>query len=305
MLKWDCQHPNNTNLHSPFQLSPSHFSLFGSSVLSISAMWLTGVVWGGGLSWQPDPNTWPACSKAGSRKRTAHTGHHGNTPPRGPSAARPFPETLVPALWLDLANLLRLSLFLSPRHLPSPLLCVPLCVLVCLPVCELESSPGPGRQSCPLRCGTLLWSLRRWRCCLDWASTGDTSPTNTQTQSVLFTSERLIHLTGHNCYSQLRGRRSSSAATLKLVICSLLLFNTQIRRTNNIFSPSGSILRTSRWWMINATQQHVLLISRELRTLSIFLFEFTPGLMSNLFSHSQQHDFYSLCGFNDYCYQFW
>lgn len=124
MLKWDCQHPNNTNLHSPFQLSPSHFSLFGSSVLSISAMWLTGVV--GGLSWQPDPNTWPACSKAGSRKRTAHTGHHGNTPPRGPSAARPFPETLVPALWLDLANLLRLSLFfLLFTSLP------PFCVLVC------------------------------------------------------------------------------------------------------------------------------------------------------------------------------
>ncbi len=58
--------------------------------------------------------------------------------------------------------------------------CMCVCVCVQLPVCAWESSPGPGRQSCPLRCGTLLWSLHRWRCCLDWASTGDTSPTKQQ-----------------------------------------------------------------------------------------------------------------------------
>lgn len=38
VLKWDREHQKKANLHSPFQLSPSHFSLFGSSVLSISAM---------------------------------------------------------------------------------------------------------------------------------------------------------------------------------------------------------------------------------------------------------------------------
>lgn len=54
---------------------------------------------------------------------------------------------------------------------------------VCLPVCVPESSPGPGRQSCPLRCGKLLKSLRRWRCSLDWASTGDTLPL-TQTKCI-------------------------------------------------------------------------------------------------------------------------
>lgn len=132
--------------------------------LSLPAVWLTGMVV---LSWQPDPTAWGQRSAVGSRKRTAHTGHYGNTPLRGPR--------LTEQIW---SGALYLHTVFSALTLPG-LISVCVCVSVGLPVCEWESSPGPGRQSCPLHCGTWLWSLRRWRCCLGWASTGDTSPENT------------------------------------------------------------------------------------------------------------------------------
>lgn len=82
-------------------------------------------------------------------------------------------------------------------------------VRVCLLVCVSESSPGPGRQSCPLRCGTLLWSLHRGCCCPDWASTGGTSPTNTH--SILLTTPCVL------CVN--KSRRSGSAPALVGFLC--------------------------------------------------------------------------------------
>lgn len=127
MLKWDCQHPNNTNLHSPFQLSPSHFSLFGSSVLSISAMWLTGVVGGGGC--------------------------HGNQIPiRGPHAAKRDPEKEQPTLVTMATHLLgaHRRLVLSPRRWS------PLCDWTSL-TCSgypfsFSSSPSLPASVCPSLC---------------------------------------------------------------------------------------------------------------------------------------------------------
>ncbi len=104
------------------------------------------------------------------------------------------PRASLSATLTLLSDLLRLSahtLSLSLSHcfyqlqlysMVRNFLCECVSQCVCLPVCAVESSPGPGRQSCPPRCGMLLWNPHRWRCCLDWASTGDTSPTNTETQ---------------------------------------------------------------------------------------------------------------------------
>lgn len=116
-----------------------------------------------------------ACMQSvASRKRTAHTGGHGNTPPCGSTS---FPETL----WLEPPPLSTSpSLLPDPLRSSSPSSRLQCCICVQLPACSLESSPGPGRRSSPLRCGMLLWSLHSWWGCLDWASTGDTWPSNTQ-----------------------------------------------------------------------------------------------------------------------------
>lgn len=103
-LKYDCEHQNKMRqtyiLHSYFFSTLHHptlcssLPLFGSSVLalSISAMWLTGVV---GVVMVTISQYVARMQQAGSRKRTAHTGHYGNTPPRGPQWLI-LPETLVP-----------------------------------------------------------------------------------------------------------------------------------------------------------------------------------------------------------------
>lgn len=59
-----------------------------------------------------------------------------------------------------------------------------------LPACSWESSPGPRRQSYPLHCGMWLWNPHSWWHCLDWASTGDTWPTNKQI--ILFTVQCML-----------------------------------------------------------------------------------------------------------------
>lgn len=59
-----------------------------------------------------------------------------------------------------------------------------------LPACSWESSPGPRRRSCPLHCGMWLWNPHSWWHCLDWASTGDTWPTNKQI--ILFTVQCML-----------------------------------------------------------------------------------------------------------------
>lgn len=59
-----------------------------------------------------------------------------------------------------------------------------------LPACSWESSPGPRRRSYPLHCGMWLWNPHSWWHCLDWASTGDTWPTNQQI--ILFTVQCML-----------------------------------------------------------------------------------------------------------------
>lgn len=159
----------------PLSLFLSHF--FYSSSL-FPATWVAGVV--GGCHGDRFLIRSPRAASSIQKKNSPHRSPWQHTS----SGALVLPETLVPLssfpLWLgstavlpfSVAHLLTTWFPVSPRSLMS------VCAL-CLPGCALESSLGPGRQSCPLRCGTLLWSLRRWCCCLDWASTGGTSPTNT------------------------------------------------------------------------------------------------------------------------------
>lgn len=129
-----------------------------------------------------------ACMQlAASRKRTAHTGGHGNTPPCG--------STSFLRLWLELPPVLT-SYTLLPNQLclwvqpPPPPTMLFLGAGVQLPACSWESSPGPRRRSCPLHCGMWLWNPHSWWHSLDWASTGDTWPTNKQ--SILFTVQCML-----------------------------------------------------------------------------------------------------------------
>lgn len=88
-----------------------------------------------------------------------------------------LPETLIGAP----------SVFTPSTLLPNPALLIgtypPPTMLylgagVQLPACSWESSPAPRKLNYPLHCGMLLWSPHSWWRCLDWASTGDTWPTN-------------------------------------------------------------------------------------------------------------------------------
>lgn len=152
-LKYGCEH-HETNLHRPSLtvIVPLSVPLFLRLVSrSLCSSNVSG--WGG-CHGSRIPIRGPHAVSGFQKKNSPHWSPWQHTSSGSSSFLRHWSLSLIaspsPSSLTYSSNQHTPSHFLISR--PSLIL---LCVCVCLPVCALESSPGPGRQSCPLRCGTL------------------------------------------------------------------------------------------------------------------------------------------------------